>query len=70
MVGRGEPQKDTRVERRFYDDLGAESDRNGAWRPMSEVVSLAVLWLDSRSYQGKLGKFSLVKNEIGANVCL
>ena len=39
MVGRGEPLKETRRERRFYDDLGAESDRNEAWRPMSEVVS-------------------------------
>ena len=69
MVGRGEPLKETRGERRFCDDLGAESDRNEAWRPMSEVVSLAVLWLDSRTYQGKLGEFSLVKNAIGANVC-
>ena len=60
--------KDTRGERRFYDhDLGAESDRNEAWRPMSEVVSKAVLWLDSRTYQGMLGEFSLVKNVIGAN---
>ena len=69
MVGRGEPLKETRGERRFYDDLGAKSDRNEAWRPMSEVVSLAVPWLDSRTYQGKLGEFSLVKNAIGANFC-
>ena len=46
-----------------------ESDRNEAWRPMSEGVSLAVLWLDSRTYQGKFGEFSLVKNAIGANFC-
>ena len=67
---RGEPLKETRDERRFHDDLGAESNRNEAWRlRMSEVVSLAVLWLDSRTYQGKLGEFSLVKNAIGANFC-
>ena len=36
---------------------------------MSDVVSLAVLWLDFRTYQGKLGKFSLVKNAIGKNFC-
>ena len=59
MVGGGEPLKETRDERRFYDDLGAESNRNEAWRPMSEVVSLAVLWLDSRTYQGKLERFHL-----------
>ena len=68
MVGRGEPLKETRGERRFFDDLGAESDRNEAWRPMSEVVSLAGLRLDCRTYQGKLGEFSLVKNVIGANL--
>ena len=33
--------KETRGERQFYDDLGAESDRNEAWRAMSKVVSLA-----------------------------
>ena len=69
MVGRGEPLKETRGERRFYDDLGAESDGNEAWRPMSEVVSLSALWLDSRTYQGKLGEFSLVKNAIVAIFC-
>ena len=69
MVGRGEPLKETRGERQFHDDLDADSDGNEAWRLMSEVVSLAVLWLDSRTYQGKLGKFSLVKNVMGANVC-
>ena len=37
MVGRGKPLKEARFERRFYDDLGAESDRNEAWRPMSEL---------------------------------
>ena len=30
-------------ERRFYYDLGAKSDRNEAWRPVSELVSLAVV---------------------------
>ena len=69
VVGRGEHLKETRGERRFYDDLGAQSDRNEAWRPMSEVVSLAVLWLDFRTYQGVLSQFSLVKNAIGANFC-
>ena len=69
MVDRGEPLKETRGQRRFHDDLGAESDRNEAWRPMSEVVSLAVLWLDSRSYQSELGEFSLVKDAVGANFC-
>ena len=69
MVGRGELLKETRGERKFHDDLGAELDRNETWRPMSEVVSLAVLWLDSRTYQGKLGDFSVVKNAIGANFC-
>ena len=69
MVDRGELLKETRGERRFYDDLGAESDLNEARRPMSEVVSLAVLWLDSRTYQGKLGAFSFAKNAIGANFC-
>ena len=53
----------------FHDDLGAESDGIEAWRPLSEVVSLAVLWLDFRTYQGKLGEFSLVKNTMGANFC-
>ena len=59
MVGRGEPLKETRGERRFHDDLDVESDQNEVWRPMSEVISLAVLWLDSRTYQGKLGEFHL-----------
>ena len=69
MVGRGELLKEARGERQFHDDLGVESDRNEAWRPMSEVVSLAVLWLDSRTYQGKLGDFSPVKNAIGTIFC-
>ena len=68
-MGKSEPRKETRGERRFHDDFGAKSDRNEAWRPMIEVVSLAVLWLDSRTYQGKLGEFSLVQNVIGANFC-
>ena len=49
MVRRGELLKETRGERQFHDDLGTESDRNEAWRPMSEIVSLAVPWLDSRT---------------------
>ena len=70
MVGRGELLKETRGERQFHDDLGAESDRNEAWRPVSEVVSLAVLCLDSKTYQGKLGDFLVVKNAaIGSNFC-
>ena len=69
MVGTGAPLKETRGERRFHDDLGAKSDRNEAWRPVSEVFSLFVLWLDSRTYQGKLGEFSLVKNAISAKFC-
>ena len=69
MVGKGELLKETRGERQFHDDLGAESDRNEAWRSMSEVFSLAVLWLDSRTYQCKLGDFSLVENAIGTNFC-
>ena len=44
MVGRGKLLKETRGERQFHDDLGAKSDRNEAWRPMREVVSVAVLW--------------------------
>ena len=67
VVGRGEPLKETRSKRRFHDDLGVENDRNEAWRPMSEVVSPAVLCLDSRTYQGKLGEFSLVKNAMGVS---
>ena len=48
--GSSELLKETKGERQFHDDLGAESDRNEAWRPMSEVASQAALWLDSRTY--------------------
>ena len=65
MVGRDELLKETRGEKKFHDDLGAESDRTKAWRPMSEVVSLAVLLLDSRSayhLAKKSGNFGLKSN--------
>ena len=39
MVVRGRLLKETRGERQFHNDLGTESDRNEARRPMSEVVS-------------------------------
>ena len=37
------------------------------WRLMSEVVSLAVLWVDSKTYQGNFwtDEFWLQKNAMG-----
>ena len=40
MLGRGELLKETRGERQFHDDLGAENDRNEAseeWRPIVKL---------------------------------
>ena len=42
MVGRSKLLKETRGER---------------WRFMSEVFSLAVLWVDSKTYRGNLDEF-------------
>ena len=39
------------------------------WWFMSEVVSLAVRWVDSKTFQGNLDEFWLLKNAIGAIFC-
>ena len=69
MVGRGKLLKETRGERWFDSDWKAKTIRMETWRFMSEVVSLAVLWVDSKTYRGNLDKFWLPKNAIGAIFC-
>jgi len=36
------------------------------WGSMSEMVSLPILWVDSKIYQGNLDMFRLPKKSIGA----
>ena len=42
--------------------LERQTIRMETWRFMSEVVSLAVLWVDSKTYRGNLDEFWLLKN--------
>ena len=39
------------------------------WRFMSEVISLAVLCVDSKTYRGNLDEFWLLKKVTGATFC-
>ena len=57
MVGRGKLLKETRGERWFDGDWTAKTIHMVTRQFMSEVVSLAILWVDSKTYRGNLGKF-------------
>ena len=56
MESRGNPLKESRGERWFHSDWDAKSVRIESWRLTSEVVSLAVLWVDSRDLPRQFGR--------------
>ena len=49
-------------ERWFRPNWAAKNASKQTWRFTSEVISLAVLWTDSRTHQDSLGEFWLVSN--------
>ena len=55
-LGRGKLLKENRGERSFDGDCNAKAIRMEMWRFMSKAVSLAVLWVDNKTYQGNLEK--------------
>ena len=69
MVGRGKLLNETKGERWFDSGWNAKTIRMKTWRFMSEVVSLAFLWVFSKTYRGNLDEFSLLKNAMGAIFC-
>ena len=69
MAGCGKLLKKARGERWFEGDCNAKTVCMGTWQFISEVISLAVLWVDSKSYQGKLDEIWLLKNAVGAIFC-
>ena len=69
MVGRGELLKETRGERWFDGDWTAKTIHVETQQFTSEVISLAVLWMDSKTYQGNMVEFWLLKNAISVIFC-
>ena len=56
-VGKGKPLKEYKVERCFRAKKKYKHASKQRLRFTSEVISLAVLWTDSRTYQDNLGEF-------------
>ena len=54
MVGRAKLLKETRGERWFDGDWTTKTIHVETGQFMSEIISLAILWVDSKTYQGNL----------------
>ena len=68
-VVRGKPLKENRGEGGFTPSESPNRLCSKRCRPTSEVVSLAVFWMDARTYQGNLGEFGVVKNSMDSIFC-
>lgn len=69
-VGKGKPLKEYKVERCFRAKKKYKHASKQTLRFTSEVISLAVLWTDSRTYQGNSGEFLPFKQNNGYNKIL
>ena len=69
MESRGNPLNEFRGKRKFHSDWDAKSVRVESWWLTIEVVSLAVLWMDSRTYHTRrFGRDLTCKEQDGYNI--
>ena len=65
MTGGGNLLKETRSERRFHANRGAKYWCYRKWRFSSEVVFLAVLWMECSTYRRQFGRVVKCKKANG-----